>query len=120
MDDVRAAAARWDAAFNGGDAAALTGFYAADARLVPPGSAPIEGAEAIGKLLGDLIASGFRDHRVSVDKVVEKGPVMIATGTWQLLVPAHGDTPAQRNGGNWVNVLERTAGGWRIVLHTWN
>ncbi|MFA5901062.1 MAG: DUF4440 domain-containing protein [Hyphomicrobium sp.] len=117
--DVKAAAERWDAAFNGGDTDTLAAFYAADARVVPAGGAPVVGAGPIGKFFAELLANGFSAHKITVDNVDEKGPIAIATGKWQLSGPGEGGAVAQY-GGNWVNVLERTDAGWRILLHTWN
>jgi uncharacterized protein (TIGR02246 family) len=119
MTDVAAAAARWDAAFNSGDASAVADFYAPDARVIPAGAAAVFGAEAIGKFFAELIANGFSGHKVTVEKVDEKGPVAIASGKWQLSGPGEGGATAQYSG-NWVNVLEKAGDGWRVLLHTWN
>jgi len=116
---VETAAERWDAAFNSGDTATLANYYAPDARVIPAGGAAVFGAEAIGKFFADLIAKGFSGHRISVEKVEEKGPIAIASGKWQLSGPGEGGATAQY-GGNWVNVLERSGDGWRVLLHTWN
>jgi uncharacterized protein (TIGR02246 family) len=117
--EIKAAAERWDAAFNSGDAEAVAEFYASDARVVPSGGNEVFGAEAIGKFFGDLIAKGFSGHKITVDNVAEKGPLAIATGKWQLSGPGEGGATEQYSG-NWVNVLERDGDGWRVVLHTWN
>lgn len=120
MSDVQAAAERWDETFNSGDASRLATIYAPDARVIPAGGAAVFGAEAIGAFFADLVSKGFRGHKITVDHVDEKGPVAIASGKWQLSGPGEGGTTAQY-GGNWVNVLERTAAGdWRVLLHTWN
>ena len=117
--DVRAAAERWDAAFNGGDIGTLSAYYTVDARVVPAGGAPLVGPDAIGKFFADLIANGFRGHKITVENVTDKGPICVATGKWQLSGPGEGGATAQF-GGNWVNVLERDGDGWRVLLHTWN
>jgi ketosteroid isomerase-like protein len=117
--DVKAAAERWDEAFNSGDTGTLAGYYAAEARVVPAGGAPVVGPEAIGKFFADLIANGFSSHKITVETVEEKGPVVIATGKWQLSGPGENGATAQL-GGNWVNVLEQSAEGWRVLLHMWN
>ncbi len=119
MSDVQTAAERWDAAFNSGDMAKLASYYAPDARVIPAGAAAVSGAEAIAKFFGDLVSNGFSGHKVAVEHVEEKGPLAIASGKWQLSGPGEGGAKAQF-GGNWVNVLEKTAGGWRVLLHTWN
>jgi ketosteroid isomerase-like protein len=120
MSDVQTAAELWDATFNSGDTAKLSSFYAPDARVIPAGGAAVFGAEAIGKFFAGLIASGFRGHKITVDKVDEKGPIAIASGKWQLSGPGEGGSTSEYSG-NWVNVLERTGSdGWRVLLHTWN
>lgn len=119
MGEVKAAAELWDAAFNSGDTGTLSGYYAAGARVVPAGGAPVVGPEAIAKFFGDLIANGFSDHKITVEHVEEKGPVTVATGKWALSGPGDGGAKAQF-GGNWVNVLERGDNGWRVLLHMWN
>lgn len=119
MADVQAAAERWDAAFNSGDTGAVAGFYAEGARVVPAGGAPVAGPAAIGRFFAELIANGFSNHKITVENIDEKGPIAIATGKWQLSGPGEGGAVAQY-GGNWVNVLERTDAGWRVLLHAWN
>jgi ketosteroid isomerase-like protein len=117
--DVKAAAERWDAAFNCGDTGTLAGFYAANGRVVPAGGAPVVGPEAIGKFFADLRANGFDGHKITVEHFEETGPVAIVTGKWQLSGPGEGGATAQYSG-NWVNVLEPSQDGWRVLLHTWN
>ncbi len=117
--EVEAGAEQWDAAFNSGDPAKLAALYAADARVLPAGGAPVDGPEAIAAFFADLQAKGFSGHKVTVDNVLEKGTTAIATGKWQLNGPAEGGGTTQY-GGHWVNVLERTGAGWKILLHTWN
>lgn len=119
MSDVKAAAERWDAAFNSGDTGTLAGFYAGDAQVVPAGGAPVAGADAIGKFFAGLIDGGYCNHKITVERVEEKGPVTIATGKWTLMGPEEGGEKPQF-GGNWVNVLERGDNGWRVLLHMWN
>lgn len=117
--DVKNAAAQWDAAFNSGDTAALASFYAEDGRFLPAGATPVVGATAIGGFLGEVIAKGFRDHKITVEHVEEKGPIAIATGKWQVAVPGEGGALVQHSG-NWANVLERAGSGWQVLLHMWN
>lgn len=119
MGDVKAAAERWDAAFNSGDTGALAGYYADGARVVPAGGAPVEGPEAIGEFFAGLIANGFSGHKITIENVDENGPITIATGKWALSGPEAGGEKPQF-GGNWVNVLERGDNGFRVLLHMWN
>ena len=50
-----AATAQWDAAFNSGDAGSVTGLYADDAILVPPGSEVVRGHDDIQAFWAGLI-----------------------------------------------------------------
>lgn len=118
-DEVKAAAERWDAAFNSGDTGTLGSYYTAKGRVVPAGGAPVAGPDAIGKFFADLISNGFSGHKITVDNVDTTGAVAIATGKWQLSGPGENGATAQY-GGNWVNVLEKTPEGWRVLLHSWN
>jgi len=112
-------ATKWDETFNQGDAASLGGFYAADALVIPAGGSPVKGSEAIGKFFKDLRASGFSDHKIVVDNVIENGDTLIASGKWQLNGPGENGA-AKQYGGNWVNVVKRNGGDLQILLHTWN
>lgn len=116
---VRADAGKWDEAFNARDIKALSGFYAKDAVVVPAGGKAVSGPDAIGAFFADLQSKGFSDHKIAVEKVLDQGETRVATGTWQLNGPAE-DGSTKSYGGNWVNVLVRSADGWRVLLHTWN
>ncbi|AHB48031.1 signal peptide protein [Hyphomicrobium nitrativorans NL23] len=117
--EVRAGAGKWDEAFNARDMKALSGFYAKDAVVVPAGGKAVSGPEAIGAFFADLQSKGFADHKIVVEKVLDQGDTRVATGTWQLNGPSD-EGSTKQYGGNWVNVLVRTADGWRVLLHTWN
>ena len=116
---VRADAGKWDAAFNAGDIAGLSGFYADNAVVVPAGGKPVSGPEAIGAFFKDLQSKGFADHKIVVGTVLDQGDTRVATGTWQLNGPSD-EGGTKQYGGNWVNVLVRANDGWRVLLHTWN
>ena len=118
-DLITANASNWDKAFNAPDTNGLAAFYAPNALVIPAGSAPVSGPDAIVAFFADLKSKGFSGHTITVDKVLDLGTTQIATGKWQLDGPSE-DGSTKRYGGNWVNVLAKSDAGWRIVLHTWN
>lgn len=118
-DEIKTFAEAWDSAFNAGDMAKLAGFYAERAAVVPAGDKPVEGKEAIGAFFEGVRAQRLTTHRIGVDAVIERGETTIARGTWSLTGSAESGE-ALKFGGNWVNVLARDGGTWKILLHTWN
>ena len=118
-EQIHALTRTWDDAFNAGDMTRLAEFYAPEAGVVPAGSAPANGPQAIADFFIGLQEKGFRDHKIAVGSVLDKGDTIIATGKWQLAGPGEAGAVATY-GGNWVNVFGRDGDGWRILLHTWN
>lgn len=117
--EIKAFAEAWDSAFNAGDMAKLAGFYAERPVVVPAGDKPVEGQEAVGAFFADVRAQGLTTHRIDVQAVIDRGETVIAHGTWSLIGATDGGG-ALKFGGNWVNVLARDGGTWKILLHTWN
>jgi ketosteroid isomerase-like protein len=116
MNDIRAFAAKWDEIFNEGDVSKLEGLYDSEATVVPAGGTPAKGPAEIGKFFSDIRSKGLTRHEIAVHSLIERGDVRVAIGTWSL----SGVDDDQKFGGNWVNVLSRDGGTWKILLHTWN
>ena len=57
-EQVTAAYAAWNEAFNKGDAAALAAFYDDEAVLLPPSHDVLEGPAGVEKFFGGLFANG--------------------------------------------------------------
>ena len=64
-------------------------------------------------------ADNIANHLTFAQPLKAAGYATAMAGKWQLSGPGEGGAKAQF-GGNWVNVLEKTADGWRVLLHTWN
>lgn len=58
----------WSAAFNANDVDRLVAFYESNAILIPPGSPPVTGHEAIGGVLSSLFPL-LKDLKLIVDEV---------------------------------------------------
>ncbi len=117
--EIKTFAETWDSAFNAGDMAKLAGFYAAHPVVIPAGGMPVEGQEGIGAFFASVRGQGLTTHRIDVQAVIDRGDTAIARGTWSLNGTAEGGGDL-KFGGNWVNVLTRDGGTWKILLHTWN
>jgi ketosteroid isomerase-like protein len=117
--DVQALVDDWAGMFNSGQVEDLERFYAPDARIVPPGRPVLKGADEISGFFADIRSQGFRDYAVDISDTFEKDGALMASGRWSLTGPASGGV-RQRYEGNWLNVLDQTPAGWRIVIHMWN
>lgn len=113
--------ARWNDAFNRGDAAAVAELYTPDAQLLPPNKTPATGAAAIRRFFAGLIEGGYGDHAIETIEVSEAGDIGFQTGRWSAKGPAQdgGERPTAE--GLIVTVHERQKDGtWKIRVHTFN
>lgn len=117
--DVQALAESLVRAFNTGRTGDLAALYAPEARVVPPGRPAVIGAEGICGFFSDIRAQGFRDYVIDVGDVFARDGVLVASGRWRLTGPGP-DGPRHLYEGNWLNVLDRAEGPWRILVHMWN
>ena len=119
LPQVQALADALAGAFNAGRTGDLSAFYTPDARVVPPGRLAVTGADGICGFFSDIRAQDFRDYAVEINDAFAKDTVQIATGRWRLTGP--GDDGARHAyEGNWLTVLDRSTGTWRILAQMWN
>ena len=110
------AVAKWEEAINAGDAAAVAGFYAEDALLLPPEADRIEGRENIEAFWRDFLKEGTEFDLESVD-VATGGDIAHEIGTFSLTVP-NADAPIT---GKYIWTWERTdAGELKVTADIWN
>ena len=91
--DARAAAERWDQAYNKGDMDGLKGLYVSDAMVIPKGAA-VSGADSIQTFFSGLKSKGFDDHTVKVQAAQMRGDLLVATGRWQMSGPGGAYAPS--------------------------
>ncbi len=119
-DQVRAASAEWDGAFNSADLDRLGALYAEDAVDMPPGFPALEGKEAV---LGDLayILDEFEArHETSIVDIVISGDLAIerANYTMELKPKAGGDTINEV--GKHIVIRQKNGDEWMILWEIWN
>jgi uncharacterized protein (TIGR02246 family) len=117
---ILAADSAWLAAVQAGNVDMALAYWTPDARVIGPGQPPYVGANAIGKMVRDAIATpGFSLTWKTADVVVApSGDVAYSFGTNVFTVPgAKGGLDTLRGQG--VVVWRKTDGRWRAAVDTW-
>ena len=119
-DDVKAAYAAWDEAFNAGDAEAVASAYADDALFLPATHDVITGPEGVAGFFAPLFEQGVTGHKLELIEAREEGDAIVAAAKWS----AAGKDAAgadQPWAGVATHVFERQDdGSLKLVLHTFN
>jgi uncharacterized protein (TIGR02246 family) len=115
--EIEAANAKWIASFNKGDFAGIASLYTTDAIALPPGSAMVQGREAImamWKSMGEQIG----DPKLTTLDVQPLGTSAAREiGTFNL--KTKGATP-QEVSGKYVVVWEKIGADWKLATDIWN
>ena len=121
---VRAVNEAYAAAWRKNDAAAVRATFWPDAVLVPQGSTPVRGMDAINRFWWPAngpktTVTGFA---VTTDEVGGSGSMAFARGTFRLDFSYEdgGKTVSRTNRGNYLNIFRRNEKGeWRISHRMW-
>jgi len=124
-EDLRAAMegvnARWLQAYNTNSPQAFLDMYTNDAVLMPPGSPPVNGREAITQFWENRLKPGNRkNHTFEILSAQQDGKTAYQVNRWTAdLIKDTGETT--KLSGNSVRVFERQSdGGWLIKVHIFN
>ncbi|MBK0400935.1 SgcJ/EcaC family oxidoreductase [Limibaculum sp. M0105] len=120
MDGIADSSARFEAAFNAGDADALAALYTADAVALPPGAARVEGRDAIRDLWQGVFDSGVSDLNLTTESIRDNGANATELGRLTLTAPdgIGGRVTAY---GKYIVLWERDGEGvWRLKWDIWN
>ncbi len=113
--------ARWLAAFNTGTLAAFPAMYTKDAVLLPPGSLPVIGRQAIGQFWEDLLKQGNRkDHTFEIVSLQQDGRYAYQVARFTLnVIRKTGEST--RVSGSTVRIFEHQPdGAWLTKVHIFN
>lgn len=117
---VKEAQDRWNAAFNGGDAAAVAALYTSDGTVLPPAHAVVKGTAAIADFWAGFISAGVREHGIELLDAQDGGEMAYSSGKWWATGSGE-DGKALRFEGTIVTIFRRQPdGSWKTCLHTWN
>ena len=118
--DVAATFAAWDAAFNSGDAKAVSALYTDDAMLLAPTHDVIKGPDAVDKFIGGILGMGAKGHKYELIEASGDGNIAYGAAKWS----ATGKDKAgadQPWGGTSTAIFEKQAdGSLKIKMHTFN
>ncbi len=110
----------FDAAFNGGDGAAVAALHGDDAAIFPPEAPRMDGREAIAAFWQGAIDAGLSDLDLQTVEVVESGDQAVEVGAVTLNVPGS-DGATVTAVGKYVVVWQRgDDGAWRLHRDIWN
>jgi uncharacterized protein (TIGR02246 family) len=117
QDDVTAAYAAWDAAFNKGDAKAVAAFYTDDAVFLPPTHEVVKGPAGVEKFFAGLFANGVTAHKLELIEVAAGGgDTVVAAAKWSVKLK-----DGKTGGGIATHVFKKQAdGSMKLKLHTFN
>lgn len=114
--DIAAANDAFVAAFASGDGAAVAELYTEDARLLPPGSDPVDGRAAIAAFWQSVIDSGVADARLMIDEVENFGDTAYEVSHYAMY-DADGNVLGE---GRYIVIWKNTDAGWKLHRDIWN
>jgi uncharacterized protein (TIGR02246 family) len=119
-DQVRAAYAAWDAAFNKQDAKAIGAFYTPDATLLPPTHEVHKGPDGVATFFTGILAQGVTGHRLELIEAEDDARMAVAAAKWSVQGKDDKGAPATFSGLS-TTVFEKQAdGSLKLRLHTFN
>ena len=113
--EIEARQVEFVAILNGDDPAAITRFYTADAVLMPPGVAVMEGREAIGEFFGPGMGGATLDVE-TWDVIPQGSDVALETGGYEI----NASDGSHLDHGKYMVVWVRTDDGWKMKYDMWN
>lgn len=102
-------------AVNGDDPGSTARFYAADAVLMPPGVAAVEGVDAIREFFAQGMGGATLDIEIW-DVHAQGSDIALETGSYEI-TGAEGD---HLDHGKYMVVWARTDDGWKMKYDMWN
>ncbi len=117
--EIDAANAKWIAAFNKGDAAAVAQLYTEQATALPPGAPMAKGRTAIQGVWQGAIQAGYRNIALKTVQVDQFGSAVREIGTFSLDAP-NPQKQMVHVEGKYVVLWRHIGGGWKLDTDIWN
>lgn len=119
-DQIRVAYSAWNAAFNKGDAKAVSTFYTVDASLLPVTHEVIQGPDGVERFFSSLFSNGVTDHTLDLIRTTGNDNIVVAAAKWSA-AGRDASGKATRFSGVATHVFERQPdGSLKLKLHTFN
>ena len=122
LEGIASTSAKYEAAFNAGDAAALTALYTPDAVVMAPNLERLEGQTAIRGLWQSFFDAGVGDFDLKTSEVVVAESRATEIGRFSLTAP-DGRGGRVTATGKYVILWQRLGlggGVWRLHRYIWN
>ncbi len=107
------------AAFDRGDAAGVVACYTADARLLPPGGAPMSGTPDIAAFWQGAMNMGIKSAKLETKHVEERDDLAVEVGHYTLTIQPEGGATIT-DVGKYVVVWKDDGGTWKLHIDIWN
>lgn len=117
--EIDAANAKFVAAFNKGDAAAVAQLYADNATALPPGAAMVKGQAAIQAFWQGAIKGGFKNLTLTALQVDRVGYAAREIGAFSLDVGGPQGKTTHIDG-KYVVLWRKSGGTWWLDTDIWN
>jgi uncharacterized protein (TIGR02246 family) len=108
---IEAADAAFDAAAAKGDSEAIAALYSVDAQVMPAGSEPVRGREAIEKFFRSALNSGIADFGLKTLEVFGQGATATEVGHYEL----HDKSGKKLDSGKYIVIWQREHGHWKLL-----
>ncbi len=108
---IEAANAQFSAAAAKGDGAALVALYSPDGQVMPAGSEPVRGTEAIQKFWQGALDSGVAAIVLKTVEVFGHGPTATEVGEYEL----RDKTGKVLDHGKYIVVWRHVDGNWKLL-----
>src|ERR1700722_3932360 len=114
-EDMMKLNAQWGAAINDPNFDALLPMYAADARLMPPGAAPVSGPTAIRDFFAKR-GTSVRNHKLELVEILQMGDYAYVTSRFKASLVKGDETTILS--GSTVKLYEHQSNGeWKVKSH---
>lgn len=118
-DAIQSGNKNFMAAFDRGDAAGVAACYTADARLLPPGGAPMTGIPDIAAFWQGAMNMGIKAARLETKEIEERGDLAVEVGQYTLTIQPDGGA-AMTDVGKYVVVWKDNGSIWKLHIDIWN
>ncbi|GGX95605.1 hypothetical protein GCM10007160_24010 [Litchfieldella qijiaojingensis] len=119
-EDVSAAYAEWDAAFNESDAKSLATFYTEDTLFLPASHDIIKGPSGVEEFFAGLFANGVTGHKLELIEATSEGELVVSAAKWSAEGKDDAGAPATFSGIATHVFKKQDDGSLRLKVHTFN
>lgn len=107
---------RFTAAHITGDTTVLNDYYAPDARVLAPNTAPVEGRAAIARMNDEYVSFGITEAEEATTRIYGNADFVVDEGNYRM---RYGKDSTLESG-KYLNVWKNADGEWRVYTNTWS